>query len=99
MPSPQDCRKNGNPRRGITICFYKIAPNGRRPTRIVGVPADYMEMKLWHDVADSGKVDFADGKFILYKTRRDCRFVHRQISHVFCKIEQITRWSGVRNQD
>jgi len=61
----QHCRENGNPRGGITIRVYKIAPNWRGPTRISGAPADHMQMKLRHDVADSGKVDFADGKFSL----------------------------------
>ncbi len=61
----QRCGKNGKARGGITIRVYKIAPNWLRPTRISGAPADHMQMKLRHDVADSGKVDFADGKFSL----------------------------------
>ena len=80
----QPCGKSGNTLSGITIRFYKIAPNRRRPTRIVGAPADYMKMKLRHDIANSGKVDFADGKFILYKMRNHCRFAHCHIPDVFC---------------
>ena len=79
----QPCRKSDDTLRGITMRFYQVAPNRCRPTRIVGAPADDMKMKLRHDVADSGKVDFADGKFVLYKTRTDCRFVKRHISDVF----------------
>ena len=82
----QRCCKNRNPRRGVTTCFYEIAPNWRGPTRIIGAPTD-MEMKLRHYVADSGKVDFADGKFILYKACSDRCFVHSQIPHVLREIE------------
>ena len=83
MISSQRCGKIDNALIGITSRFYEVAPNRRRPTRIVGAPADDMKMKLRDDVADSGKVDFADGKFILYKTCSDCRFVKRDISDVF----------------
>jgi len=34
-----------------------------------------MQMKLRHDVADSGKVDFANGEFTLYEMRGDRRFL------------------------
>ena len=85
----QPCGKSGNTLVGITVRFYKIAPNWRWPARIIGAPADDMKMKLRHDVANRGKVDFADGKFILYKTRSDCRFGDRYIPHVFGQVEQI----------
>lgn len=81
--STERCGKSSNARSGITTRFYKIAPNWRRPTRIIGVPADYMQMELRYDVADCGKVDFANGKFILYKARSHCGFAYRHIPDVF----------------
>ena len=78
----QRCGKTCDARGGIAIRFYKIAPYWRRPTRIIGAPADNMQMKLRHDVADSGKVDFANGEFTLYEMRGDRRFLYRHIPHL-----------------
>src|SRR5262245_10864696 len=68
-----------------------MTPHRRRPASVVRLSADHMQMKLRHDVADGGKVDFRTTQFLFDELPNERGFAQRVFTLLCQQVEQVRR--------